>query len=292
MLQEEVNEKNVPIMKRTVKDSVFTNLFSIPKYLLELYRALHPEDTMTTEQDITNVTIKNILTDYQYNDLGFRIGDTVLLLLEAQSTWSANIIIRILMYLMQTYNDYCTANGLDLYSSTKVKLPKPELYVIYTGNRKSRPEYITLKDEFFDGQDVAVDAKVRCIYDGKPGDIINQYVTFTKVANDQMKEHGRTRKAVEETIRICIDDHILAEYLKEREVEVMDIMTALFDDEEIERRYHLRLKREYSEKYTKETERKIAGNLLALGTMSHEKIAECTGLSVSEVENLSSLQPA
>ena len=91
----------------------------IEKYLIKLYRALHPEDKKTEEKDIENVTIKNILTDQQYNDLGFRIGNTVLLLLEAQSTWTVNIIIRIMMYLMQTYNDYCTENGLDLYGAKK-----------------------------------------------------------------------------------------------------------------------------------------------------------------------------
>ena len=270
-----------PTMKRTVKDSVFANLFADTKYLIKLYRALHPEDKKTEEKDIENVTIKNILTDQPYNDLGFRIGNTVLLLLEAQSTWTVNIIVRILMYLMQTYNDYCSENGLDLYGSTRVKLPKPELYVIFTGERKDRPEYITLKDEFFDGKEVAVDAKVKIIYDGQPGDIINQYVTFTKVANDQMKKHGKTRKAVEETIRICIDEDVLTEYLKEREVEVMDIMTALFDEEEVSRRYGLRMQREKAED--------IARNMLAKGRMSAEEIAEYTGLSVNEIEELANL---
>ena len=128
---------------------------------------------------------------------------------------------------------------------------------------------------------MAVDAKVKIIYDGQPGDIINQYVTFTKVANDQMKKYGKTRKAVEETIRICIDKDVLTEYLKEREVEVMDIMTALFDEEEVSRRYGIRMQRENSEK--------IAKNLLAKGQMSIEDIADCTGLSINEVEALSEL---
>ena len=269
-------------MKRTVKDSVFTNLFSIPKYMIALYRSLHPEDKTAEEKDIINVTIRNIITDYQYNDLGFRIGDKVLLLLEAQSTWSSNIIIRILIYLMQTYNDYFTENGTDLYSSAKVELPKPELYVIYTGRRKERPEYITLKDEFFGGQETAVDAKVKVIYDGQPGDIINQYVKFTRVADEQMKKYGRARKAAEETLRICIDENVLEEYLKERTIEVMDIMTALFDEEEIQRRYHLRIEREKAES--------IARNMLALGTISYEDIAKCTGLSISNIEELANIQ--
>lgn len=282
MAQETATDKiNAPTMKRTVKDSVFTNLFADTKYLIKLYRALHPEDKKTEEKDIENVTIKNILTDQQYNDLGFRIGNTVLLLLEAQSTWTVNIVIRIMMYLMQTYNDYCTENGLDLYGSKRVELPKPELYVIFTGDRKDHPEYISLKDEFWNG-DAVVDAKVKVIYDGQPGDIINQYVTFTRVANDQMKKYGRTQKAAEETIRICINEDVLADYLKEKEVEVMDIMTALFDEEEVSRRYGLRMQKENSEK--------IARNLLAKGQMSIDDIADCTGLSVSEIEKIANLQ--
>lgn len=281
----EHSEENIkqPTMKRNVKDSVFTDLFGMPKYLIRLYRALHPEDQKTEEKDIVNVTIRNILTDNQYNDLGFRIGNTVLLLLEAQSMWSANIIIRILMYLMQTYNDYCTENGLDLYGSKKVIIPKPELYVIFTGESKEHPEFITFRNEFFDGQDVAVDAKVKVIYDGQPGDIINQYVKFTKVANDQMKKYGRTRKAVEETIRICIDEDVLADYLKEREVEVMDIMTALFDEEEVTRRSYMRVRKEEAES--------IAKNMLKTGKMTIEEIAECTGLTVTEIEKIANLQP-
>lgn len=69
-----------------------------------------------------------------------------MILVEAQSTWTANIIIRALEYLVNSYRRYFTDNNMDLYKSKKVKLPKPELYVIYTGSRKTRPERITLLD--------------------------------------------------------------------------------------------------------------------------------------------------
>lgn len=54
-----------------------------------------------------------------------------------------------------------------------------------------------------------------------------------------MKKYGYTKKAAEETIRICKDKDILAEYLKERAVEVMDIMNTLFDQDEVTRRYQV-----------------------------------------------------
>ncbi len=116
-------------------------------------------------------------------------------------------------------------------------LPKPELYVIYTGERNEHPEWISLSEEFFPGQDCFVDVKVRMLYDGKEGDILNQYVTFTKIYNEQVKQQGRTREAVLETIRICKDRKILKEYLEGREKEVVDIMMTLFDQEYAVERY-------------------------------------------------------
>ena len=71
--------------KRTAKDSVFTDLFQNPKYLLQLYQTLHPEDVSVTEADIHNVTIKNILLDQRYNDLGFCVDDRLVILTETQT---------------------------------------------------------------------------------------------------------------------------------------------------------------------------------------------------------------
>ena len=219
--------------KHKIKDSVFTNLFGDPKYLIKLYRALHPEDVTTTEDDLSDITVENILTSGQFNDLGFRVGNSLLILVEHQSTWTVNIIIRILLYLAQTYNLYFTENDIDLYSSKKAEFPKPELYVIYTGEGSPTQEFISLKDEFFGGEDIIIDAKVRVICDGKPGDIINQYVTFTRVLADQVIIFGKTRKAVEETVRICKDKDVLKEYFEDKGKEVIDIMVALYDEQEV-----------------------------------------------------------
>ncbi|MDD6156711.1 MAG: hypothetical protein PUB52_06825 [Lachnospiraceae bacterium] len=62
------------LAKYTIKASVFTDLFTISKYLLQMYRVLHPEDSSVTEADLTDVTHVNILINQQYNDLGFSRG--------------------------------------------------------------------------------------------------------------------------------------------------------------------------------------------------------------------------
>ncbi len=221
------------LVKRNVKDSVFTNLFQHPKYVAQLYEALHPEVGDVSEDRIEIVTLKNILTDSIYNDLGFTVDGRLVVLVEAQSTWTVNIIIRGLMYLVQTYQDYIEKEQLNVYGSSKLALPKPELYVIYTGEKKVEEGYITLSEEFFGGEQSALEVRVGVITDGERGDIINQYVTFTKIYTEQLKKHGRTREAIEETINICKDEDVLKEYLSSHEGEVHDIMFSLFDDEQI-----------------------------------------------------------
>ena len=123
------------------------------KYLFQLYRALHPEDQEATKESISIVTMKNILLDQSYNDLGFQVGERLLMLVEAQSSWTVNIILRSLLYLAQTWQEYIQSTGQNIYGRKRLELPRPELYVIYTGERKTRPKLLRLSNEFFDGED-------------------------------------------------------------------------------------------------------------------------------------------
>lgn len=290
-------EKEI-ITKYTIKDSVFSDLFKIKKYLLQLYRTLHPEDIAATENDLTDITIKNVLTDGIYNDLGFLSGDRFVLLLEAQSLWTENIIVRALLYLAQTYHDYFERTNQNLYTHRKVKMPKPELYVIYTGNRKDISPVISLSREFFDGDDTAVDVKVRVICENDTDSIINQYIIFCKVYNEQMKLYGRTRKTVTETIRICKDRDVLKDYLHDREREVVSIMMSLFDDEEIMKSYIRSERFEAAREAAKEAEqnkaKKTAVRMIKAQKMSLEEIADYTELSLDFIRDLQNeiLQPS
>ena len=169
------------------------------------------------------------------------------MLIEAQSTWTMNIIVRALIYLATTYQEYFARQGIDLYGSKKVELPEPEFYVIYKGDRKQRPGYISLSEEFFGGKKTALEIKVRMLYGDNKEDIIGQYVTFTKVYEEQRKIHGRTKETILETIRICKDENCLKEYLENRESEVVDIMMTLFDEETIMKNYTASLIRETRE---------------------------------------------
>ena len=285
-------------VKHGAKDSVFTHLFSIPEYLLELYRVIHPEDTKTTVTDIKSVTCRCILADHQYNDLGFQIGDRLIVLVEAQSTWSPNIVLRLLGYWVQTLNDYFSDLGILLYESKKVSCPKPELYVVYTGNRKNVPEVLSLKELYFPNEaDCDLEVRVHVLKDHDSHDIVGQYITFCKVLTDQVKKYGGERKAIEETLRICRDKKVLESYLSQREKEIMDIMTTLFDQDYVtnlrclnherkgERKGIEKGRKEGIKEGRKENQKDIVLHALGKG-FTHEQIASLTGIPASEIEKL------
>lgn len=112
-------------------------------------------------------------------------------------------------------------------------------------------------------------------------DIINQYVRFTKVCNEQVSLYGRTRKAIKATIRICKDSDVLKEYLESKEQEVLDMLMELYDQEEVMRSYV------ESEKY--DAAKETAKRFLKIGKLSIEEVAAGSGLTVEEVEELAGL---
>lgn len=225
----------LPPIKRQIKDSVFTDLFGTPAYLLQLYQELHPEDTTATVDDLTTVTLQNVLVDAQYNDLGFTVGDRLVILVEAQSTWTPNIAIRAFLYLAKTLDGWLREHECNLYASSRVAFPMPELYVVYTGDALEVPAAVSIADDFFPGAACAVDLRVQVLRGGSG--ILGEYVEFTKIANEQVREHGRTNEAVQQTIRICLERNVLAAYLESRQQEVHDIMITLYDEQEVFDRY-------------------------------------------------------
>lgn len=254
-LKEEVEENKLKA-RRKGKDSIFLNLFHIPQYTVELVKALHPELSID-ESDVETVTLQSVLTIKPYNDLGILVKDKLLILVESQSTWSVNILIRILLYWASTYHEYLKKNSeLDLYGSGKIFLPKPEFYVIYVGKNKNCPREISLAEEFFDG-DKTADLRVKILTEAGKENIIQQYIEFCHVFDRQMRKHGYTLKAVLETIKICQDENVLRGYLEKQKQEVQTIMMTLFTQEEVMKRYGISLVNNNTVKHIKSIMNKL-----------------------------------
>ena len=278
----------MPEPKRDIKDSVFTFLFSDIEYTKQLYLSLHPEDTDIRDEDFRLVTLENILAIGQYNDLGFQVRDKLILLVEAQSTFSPNIPLRMLMYLAKTYNEYIEEHQLSLYREKKVSIPRPELYVIYTGEKEA-PDILRLSD-MYEGSGSA-DLTVRVLRDGQPGDILSQYVDFCQVANEQVSLYGRTDEALMSTIQLCLEQGILVPFLDSRKKEVVDIMTRLFSQEKAWEMELAANARENREAGRVEGRMEAQADMLRrlLQKFSILEVSQIMGIPQSEIERLTKI---
>ena len=115
-------------------------------------------------------------------------------------------------------------------------------------------------------------------------------MTFTKVYNEQMKQYGRTRETIMETIRICKDKNVLREYLQSREKEVVSIMLAMYDEKEILREYieyeKYHAAQEATKKATKEA-KENAIKMIKAGKLSIEDIPQFfTSLTPEDIKEI------
>lgn len=214
-----------------------------------------------------------------------------MILVEAQSSWSPNIVIRLMSYAVQSLMDYFEEREVFLYGNSKVACPRIELYVVYTGKRKDEPETLTFKELFFAANERCdLDATVQMIYyKTDQTDIINQYIMFCRVFNEQIKQFGYTETALKETLRICRNKEILTQYIIQRESEIMNIMTALFDQDYITRMYGVDQRREGKIEGIKEgkiEEKKEAAIKMIKKGMEIDFISEITALSADQIKAL------
>lgn len=232
----EVNALKQDRVNRQAKNSVFLNLFTRKEYQLELYKELFPEDNTITEADLELVTFDNVLTIHPYNDLGLLARGKLIVLAEAQSTWSVNIIFRLADYYFDSAMSYLTMKKADLHSSVKVDIPDVEAFVIYTGKRKVENDILSLNQEFFKGDSNKPEFKARIIHGNYKGGIIEEYMGFCRIWDERVlsaKTPEKKRQAVIDTINVCIEKGYLADYLNAHRMEVEKIMITMLSPEYI-----------------------------------------------------------
>ena len=236
-------------VNREAKNSVFLNMFKRKEYLIRLYRDLHPESQNVSEDDLTVVTLENVFSIKHFNDLGFMVSGQkrkLLIMIEAQSRWSVNIILRIWEYLLDTLMNYYINNDVNLHGSTKVEMPDIETYVVYTGksipklfselDKDENGRYIlSLNKEFFEGKAGQPELLAKVIYVKNGSGILEEYIRFSQIFDEQMAKYEEKDKAIQEIFRICIEGNILKEYLEAHRGEVEKIMLTMISPEYIER---------------------------------------------------------
>ena len=221
-------------VNRQAKNSVFLNLFMRKEYQLKLYKELYPQDTTITEDDLEMITMDNVLTIHPYNDLGLLARGKLIVLAEAQSTWSVNIIFRLADYYFDSAMSYLKIRKADLHSSVKIDIPDVEAFVIYTGRKKIDKDVISLNQEFFGGNPEKPEFKARIIHGAYKGGIIEEYMGFCRIWDEHVlkaKTPEQKQQAVTTTIDLCIQKGYLVRYLEEHRPEAEKIMMTMFSPE-------------------------------------------------------------
>ena len=217
------------ILKRKIKNSLFIFLFQIKHYLLEAYKALHPEDTTVTENDIQILTLDAVLaTNGIYNNLAFLVRQNRLIVMKSQSVWSKNIIYRLWHDGLDTLLEYQLSEQTDLYGSKPLKLPNLEFYVLYTGYEKV-PDKLSLSElcmEERSGLDICAS-----VISQEEDNVIGEYIRLCHILDEQRKKCGSTSNAIQTALKICKEENVLMQYLQGKEEEVRSILLKLWDEE-------------------------------------------------------------
>ncbi len=278
-------------LNRQSKNSVFVDFFNNEAHILQMYKELHPEATDVTIDDITIDTLESIIVNTLYNDLGFLVKDRYVLLVEAQSTWNVNIALRMLFYLTETFRRYINDTEQSELDDKRVKLPMPELYVIYSGEGK-KPDVVSLSEDFFEGNP-DIELRVHVLSEENTTTLSGQYIGYCKVFDEQRKLHNDGITAARETYRICIEKGYLAEYMKSHEKEVISMMQELFDEETMRKQLDTARSRRDVERGKSEEKILLAERLIARGKDNFEDIADLTNLSLEKIEEIAKrMKPA
>ena len=283
--------------RRNSKDSVFVKLFQDKKNVL--YQELHPEAVDVTEDSITIETLHSLLVNGLFNDLGFTVNNQYILLVEAQSAWSPNITLRMLLYLTESYKHIIDQTRQSTHSSKRIDLPVPEMYLIYSGPRQV-PDRLSLRQDYFGGKG-DLDLAVRVLHTADQT-IYGQYVGFCRIFDRNRRIYGNSLECAKTTVEQAITQDCLSEFLLNYRSEVITMMEQLFD-EDVARKIFVEsetkhLIEENRAEARKEgiTEGKAIGltegilktalNMLHAGIFSKENIAVATGLPMETINEL------
>ena len=224
---------------REHKDSVFVDLFyqdeTAKKNLLSLYNALH-DTNYEDETIIRKVKIDDVLYKNFKNDISCEVNGQVLVFGEHMSTINRNMPLRCLMYVGRAYEHLVDSKAR--YRTTLVKIPTPEFYVFYNGEKEQPLERVlSLSDAFMNpAGENSVELKVKVINInsdkaheilGKCG-ILKEYSQFISTVRKYSYEESAIKKAIKE----CIEKGILADYLKRKGSEVENMLIAEYSYEE------------------------------------------------------------
>ncbi len=231
------------------KDRFFKKIFSEKKDLLSLYNAINGTDYQNPE-DIEINTIENFLFMGMKNDVSFLIAN-VMNLYEQQSTVNPNMPLRGFWYLAELYRKYFGEHR-DLYSSSQIRLPRPQFIVFYIGREDEEDRKLMRMSDAYEGE-AGNEAAVECtavllnINYGHNAELMQkcQNLEGYSILIHKIRELIKSGKTKEEAIEIaideCIKEGILVDILEKHRAEAKTLILEEYNEE-----LHIRNEKEIS----------------------------------------------
>ena len=296
-----MRSRNSVKVKRNHKDTLFRMIFSTRENLLSLYNAVnHSHYTDASELEI--VTLKNAVYMNMKNDQAFLL-DMQLNLYEHQSTWNPNMPLRFLMYVAKEYQ--MLVRNQTLYASALVKVPTPHFVVFYNGETEQEAETILRLSHSFqqktDKPELELMVRVLNINLDKKQEVLEacqllkEYMLLVNKIRRYTDEYKDINQAVEQAVTECIEENILADFLRKNRAEVIEMCIFEYDDK---REKELIRKAEYSEGMKEgerigreagkkeEAERIFKIYQLFRANYTENQIKEKLGMNVEEVRKI------
>lgn len=259
-------------MNRNYKDTLFCMLFRDKQRLLSLYNAVNHSD-YNNPDELQVVTLENAIYMNMKNDIAFLIHDE-LHLYEHQSTVNPNMPLRNLFYVAREYQKL--VDSRTLYGGKLSLIPAPHFLVFYNGE-KNQPQQrrMKLSEAYLTGEaepELELTVTVLNINSGNNDFLrekcqsLNEYMLYIESVRSYIKKGMDLEDAVDLAVNECIEQGILAEFLRKHRVEAMEMGALDFDEWE---KYKLR-KADFE-----------AGQEVATTRMV-EKLMEKQGLSLEE----------
>ena len=239
-----MNQTTDTPVNRLYKSRIFAMLYQDKKELLDLYNAIsgkHYEDPELLEIN----TLENAIYMTMRNDLSFLI-DFRLSLYEHQSTYSPNLPLRDLFYISDLYSGM--VKDENLYGIKLVQIPAPQFVIFYNG-MKEMPDrtVLRLSDAYSVKEEnpalelTAVMLNINRGHNEKLKGLCKSLKDYSEYTA-RVREYADTMpisEAVEQAICECIQEGVLAEFLKQNRAEAKQVSIYEYDEEK-----HMRQERE------------------------------------------------
>ena len=229
----------MPKKNRKIMDSVFKDLFGedrdCKKNFISLYNALSGSDYKVEETKMERKEIPQSVVSTLDNDVSWELNDRLIVLIEHQSTLNRNMPFRCLEYVTRLYETIIESRSR--YGSKLLKLPTPDFYVVYAGDRNApQKKILKLSDSFYLSENPKLELTVTVLNCSNPEnlpmqkdcDIIKQYRQFVQIVR-QKYDPLNPVDSIREAINSAKRKGILTDYLTRKEPEVTNMLCAEYD---------------------------------------------------------------